>query len=86
MHTNPEFRQKIGRIIRREMVVRGLPPKRVAYDIGMDTSTICGYARGKILPTLHVALRLMKYLDLDSEELMNCVATPAAGSKSLETR
>lgn len=65
-----EWRQRVGRNVRRLREKRGFTQEKVAFDADIDLTYLGGIERGKRNPSLLVLVRIATALDVDVRALL----------------
>lgn len=63
--------EDIRKNIKKAIIESGIKQKKIAENIGVKQPTLSQYLNGRALPALDTFAKLCKYLDLDSNEILN---------------
>ena len=61
----------LGFLIRKHLKQRGMAQKTLAYKVGTSQSRISEYIRGAVVPSLGIAARICKELQIDPKSFID---------------
>jgi DNA-binding XRE family transcriptional regulator len=71
--TSRVFRNKVGAILKANRRFAGLTTRALGREIGVSHNFISDVETGQKLPSLIVALRLMKFFNLAAKVFIDCM-------------